>query len=106
MEPNAPNRIEQWTRKNPWVWIAAKIPEESQQILGLHDQEKDIWFIPVFLTKEEALQGLLNLPREKGVKYEVQAIHSDDLVKQSAENGFMLYILNADSEIIEKLQVN
>jgi len=91
---------------NPWVWVVVQESGGNEQFMGLHDQEENIGFIPVFISKEEALECFQNLPREKGVKYEVQAIQYDELVRQSAQNGFMLFILNNSGEILEKMVIS
>ena len=89
---------------NPWVWVVVLDPGKNEQFLGQHDQEDDISFIPVFLDKEEALQALNRLAKEEGHRYEVQAIQFEELASSSAEHGFMLFILNAKGEILEKLK--
>ena len=89
---------------NPWVWVVVIDPGKNEQFLGQHDQEDEISFIPVFLNKEEALQALNRLALEQGHRSEVQAIQYEELARSSAEHGFMLFILNAKGEILEKLK--
>lgn len=89
---------------NPWVWVVVLDPGKSEQFLGQHDQDEDISFIPVFLDKEGALQALNRLALEQGHQYEVQAILYEELARSSAEHGFMLFILNAKGEILEKMK--
>jgi hypothetical protein len=89
---------------NPWVWVVVLDPGKNEQFLGQYDQEDDISFIPVFLDKEEALQALNRLAKEEGHRYEVQAIQFEELASSSAEHEFMLFILNAKGEILEKLK--
>ena len=89
---------------NPWVWVVVLDPGKNEQFLGQHDQEGDISFIPAFLDKEEALQALNRLTLEEGHQYEVQAIHFEELARSSAKHGFMLFILNAKGEILEKIK--
>ena len=88
---------------NPWVWVVVVDPGKNEQFLGQYDQKGDISFIPAFLDKEEALQALEHLVREQGHQYEVQAIQYEELARSSAEHGFMLFILNAQGEILEKI---
>jgi hypothetical protein len=88
---------------NPWVWVVVMDPGENEQFLGQYNQEKEVSYIPTFLEKEEALQSLENLAREPEHKYEVQAIQYEDLARNAAENGFMVFILNAKGEILEKI---
>jgi len=89
---------------NPWVWVVVMDPGENEQFLGQYNQEKEISYIPTFLEKEEALQSLENLAREQGHEYEVQAIQYEDLARNAAENGFMVFILNGKGEILEKIK--
>ena len=42
----------------------------------------------------------LTLPREKGKKYEVQAIHVDDLNETAKKNGFLVAMVDGDGNII------
>ena len=89
---------------NPWVWVVVMDPGENEQFLGQYNQEEEVSYIPTFLEKEEALQSLENLAREQGHEYEVQAIQYEDLARNAVENGFMLFILNAKGEILEKIK--
>ena len=89
---------------NPWVWVVVIDPGGNEQFLGQHDKEKDVSFIPTFLEKEEALQGLKHLASEEGHKYEVQAIRYEELARDSAENGFMLFILSGAGKVLEKIR--
>jgi hypothetical protein len=88
---------------NPWVWVVVLDPGGNEQFLGQHHKEEDISFIPTFLEKEEALKGLDHLTRDKEKKYEIQAIHYEELTHDAAEHKFMLFILNGAGEILEKI---
>ena len=90
--------------KDQWVWVVIQDPGGNEQFLGQHDDEKNESFIPVFLKKDEAEKGLELLQREKGHKYEVQAIQYEDLVKRAAEHGFMLFLLSGAGEVLEKIK--
>jgi len=70
--------------ENSWVWVVIQDPGGNEQLLGQHDEENDISFIPTFLEKDEAL------------KYE-------ELTEQAFENGFMLFILNGSGELLDKV---
>ena len=88
---------------NEWVWVVIQDPGENEQFLGQHDKENDISFIPTFLAKEDALEGLAHLSREKKHKYEVQAILYEDLAQDAAKNGFMIFIINKAGEVLDKI---
>lgn len=91
-------------KNDQWVWVVVQDPGGSEQFLGQQDTERNVSFIPTFLEKEEAEKGLELLPREKGRKYEVQAILFEDLSDRAAENGFMLFILNGSGEVLDKIE--
>lgn len=91
--------------KDQWVWVVIQDPGGNEQFLGQHDDERNESFIPVFLQKEEAQQGLNFLVSEKGHKYEVQAIQFEDLSQRANEHGFMLYVLNGSGEVLEKIKI-
>ena len=67
-------------------------------------EKKDESFIPVFLEKITAQIGLDYLVREKGHKYEIQAILFEELVHHAAENGFNVYVLNGSGHIMETIK--
>jgi len=94
--------MERLSRENPWVWVVVQNPGGDEQIMGLRDQEKDAGFIPIFLTKQEANDCAADLPRERGSKYEIQAIRYRELARQAAGKGFMIYVLNGAGTICGK----
>lgn len=87
-----------------WVWVVVQDPGEEEQFLGQHDKEENISFIPAFRSKDDALQCFMNMAREKGRKYEVQAVLYEALSKDAAAGGFMIFLLNANGEILEKIK--
>jgi hypothetical protein len=89
-------------RGNQWVWVVVQDPGGNEQFLGQRDEEKGESFIPTFLEKDHAWQCLNLLAREKGHKYEVQAIRYEDLARRAADKGFMIFILNGTGEILER----
>lgn len=88
---------------NPWVWVVVMDPGGNEQFLGQHYKEEDISFIPTFLNKEDAIECLDHMTRDKEKKYEIQAIQYEELAHDAAENKFMLFILNGAGEILEKI---
>ena len=87
-----------------WVWVVVQDPEGKAQFLGQHDKQENISFIPVFHSKEEAQQCLMDMPRQKGRKYEVQAVLFEELSKDAADGGFMIFMLNENGEVLEKIK--
>ena len=96
--------MQQMNDEDQWVWVVVQDPGGNEQFLGQHDEQKDISFIPAFTDKEAAQQGYLNLIRDPGHKYEVQAILREELVKDAAAGGFSVYLLNDSGDILEKIK--
>ena len=86
-----------------WLYVVVQNPDSDSQIMGQHDEAADVRFIPAFKTKEDAQQGLLNLPTARGAKYEIQALIAEDLQRYASERGFMLFVLDADGRIEEQI---
>jgi len=87
-----------------WVWVVVQDPGGREQFLGQHDKLENVSYIPVFRSKEEAQQCFLNMVRRKNYKYEVQAIVFEDLAKDAAANGFMIFRLNENGEILQRIK--
>ena len=90
--------------EDQWVWVVVQDPGDNEQFLGQHDEQEDISFIPVFADKEAAQQGLLGLTRQPGHKYEVQAILREELLKDAAAGGFLIFLLNESGDVLEKIK--
>ena len=87
-----------------WIWVVVQDPGDKEQFLGQHDKTENISFIPAFHTKDAAQQGLLNLARDKNRKYEVQAILYEELAKDAAANGFMIFLIDENGDVLEKIK--
>jgi uncharacterized protein (DUF169 family) len=74
--------------------------ETNDQIVGQIDKEKDINYIPTFLTKEAAQQAVLFIPKQKGKKIEIQAIIYEDLSRYANTNDFLIFILDENGKIL------
>jgi hypothetical protein len=86
-----------------WIWVIVQDPEKNEQFFGQHDTDRNISFIPAFLDKGEAQQGLIQLSCEPGKKYEPQAILYEDLARHALENRFLIYLLDSTGKILETL---
>jgi hypothetical protein len=84
-----------------WVYVIVCNPGGNEQFLGLIDKENNIHFIPTFQSKEAAGDCFLTLPKEKGKKYEIQAIHIDELTEDAIKNGFIVAMVDNDGNIIK-----
>lgn len=89
--------------KEQWVYVLIQNPGGAEQIIGQHDEQSDISFIPAFLEKEDGLKCYHLLKREGGLKDEFQAILLEDLAKQAQENSFLIFLFNGEGEIINKI---
>ena len=85
-----------------WVYVFVCDPGKNESFLGLYNAEKDIHFIPAFRSKEEANDCFLTLPREKGRKYELQAVHIEELSLEAEKNGFAVAIVDQNGKIIDE----
>jgi len=95
--------MSQSIKNHQWVYVVIQDPEKDAQYLGQYETESDTAFIPVFIEKEHALMCINLLAKEKGKKYEVQAVMFDHLAEHAKAGGFMLYVLNSEGAIEEKI---
>lgn len=86
-----------------WLYVTIQKNGPNEQIVGQTDTEHDISFIPAFLSKEVALQAMFHLRLEKKKKYEVQAIICEDLARHAVENGFLVWVLDEEGNVLERL---
>lgn len=86
-----------------WIWIIVMDPESAPQYLGQQDEDTGVAYIPAFLDKEDAQQGVLRLSIEKGKKIEIQAVLYDQLTEDAAGNGFHIFIISAQGTILERI---
>ena len=84
-----------------WVYVFVCDPGDNESFLGLYNGEKEINFIPAFRTKDEANECFLNIPREKGRKYELQAIHIEELHEDAEKNGFTVALVDSDGQVLK-----
>ena len=85
-----------------WVYVIVQNPGNNESFLGQEDMEKNISFIPAFISNENASACLAHLKKDDSQKYEIQAILYEDLQKNASQNGFMVFILSASGEILKK----
>lgn len=84
-----------------WLWVVVSDKDTDGHYLGLYDESQDMNFIPAFESKEAANDCFLQLPREKGKKYEVQAVHVEELTKDAEKSGFAVAIVDAEGKIVK-----
>ena len=96
--------MENSIKGDTWIWVIVQDPGGDEQFLGQLDEEHHISFIPAFFQKEDAEQCFLQLQRQKGLKHEIQAVFFDELSKDASKNGFMIFMLNAEGQVLEKIK--
>lgn len=88
-----------------WVWVFVQNPEGAAQIIGQKESDSGVAFIPVFYSKETALQCFNLLAIDPGVKTEAQAIIFEDLKQYARDGGFMIFMLDGRGGVKEKIGV-
>ncbi|MDY0374220.1 MAG: hypothetical protein RBQ72_00640 [Desulfobacterium sp.] len=93
------------TVKDQWLFIVVQNPGTgSEQFMGFKTRDDEQEFIPAFESRQEAEQCFLIMPKDvMKNKYEVQAIHRDDLILTARDNGFNLFLMDDKSRIKKKL---
>ncbi len=85
-----------------WVYVMVQSPEKDARIVGQVDAENNISFIPMFMDKESATQGMIHMAKERAKKYEIQAIMFEDLEKYAAESQFLIFVLDDEGRVVDK----
>jgi len=86
-----------------WIYTVITNPGSNEQVLGQHDAEANISYIPIFKEKEHATQGLLNLEVDRGTRCEVQAVLYGDIAEAADKNNFLVYLLDASGNVLNKM---
>jgi hypothetical protein len=87
-------------QKMSWVYVFVCDPGSDESFLGLYNEDEEVNFIPTFSSKEDANDCFLTLPREKGKKYELQAIHIEELEEAATQNGFLVAMVDSEGKFI------
>ncbi len=90
-------------KPDTWLFVAIQDPGEKEHFFGLHNEQMDVAYIPAFLNKDDAQSCLIHLPTKRGKKYEVQAVMYEDLAKDASQNKFLIFILDGDGNILDKI---
>ncbi|MGE0084332.1 MAG: hypothetical protein AB7S75_07905 [Desulfococcaceae bacterium] len=86
-----------------WLWVLIQEKDGKEQIVGQYFKEDDISFIPAFEEKEYARRCQGKMILEEGMKYELQAMHINDLKMQAGAGGFQIFLLNGVGEILRRI---
>ncbi len=87
--------------KKGWVYTFVCEPGPKESFFGLFDEEKNVNVIPVFRNKDDANDCFLTMPREKGKKYELQAVHIGDIQEIAAKNGFVVTLVDGEGRLVQ-----
>ncbi|MFZ5562973.1 MAG: hypothetical protein ACOZBW_02905 [Thermodesulfobacteriota bacterium] len=94
----------QQPKNSDWVFVAAEAAGDwAGQFVAYRDESAGVSYIPVFYKKEDAQACFINLPREKGKKYEIQAVMFEDLAKDAGASGCLIFMLDAEGHILLKI---
>ncbi len=85
-----------------WVWVIIQDPDGDETLLGQHDPENGIRFIPAFPDRESAQTGLHTLVRDPTLKVEVQAIEIGEVIHQATGQGYQLLIMDQNGKVLKK----
>jgi len=87
-------------QKMSWVYVFVGDPGSDESFLGLYNEEEEVNFIPTFTSREDANDCFLTLPREKGKKYELQAVHIEELQEAATQNGFLVAMVDSEGKLV------
>jgi len=87
-----------------WTWVVIISPGEDEQILGQEDAETKEAYIPFFSDKDQANRCYHLLAKEARKKYEVTAMLFDELADHARASGFVLYRLDGDGNVEERVE--
>jgi len=85
-----------------WVYVFVCDPGSNESFLGIHSEGEGLNLLPAFRSKEDANDCFLSLPREKGERYELQAVHIDELHEDAGKNGFVVTMVDSEGKIIKE----
>jgi len=90
-------------KNDEWVYVLVQKSGQTETIVGQRDTQNDIDFIPLFKTRDTALQGITQLVKESDQTFEIQAIIYEDLLRYANNGSFLLFVLDGRGRILSKL---
>lgn len=94
-----------------WVYVVIIVNQTpgGDQLLGQtlpgNDGQSPISFIPAWQSKEDALKCWNLLALDGNKKHEVQAIIYEDLKARARENGFVVFVMDGEGNILFDLKL-
>ncbi len=95
------NRVKPVNAGN-WVYVLVQDPDADAQILGQQDTKSQVAYVPVFKDKDSALALAPHLAKPLGHRYEVQAILYEDLAFYAEENGFWMFFIDSQGNVVDR----
>jgi len=86
-----------------WVWAIVQNPGKDESFLGQNDTANDIRFIPAFYDKDSSLRCMNAFSKDLFSTYEPQAVILEDLLNYAGKQGFLVFILNNEGKILQRL---
>lgn len=90
-------------KKYDWVFVAVENSGGREGFVGYRDAPSGVSYIPAFYSKEAAQACFINLPREPGKKYEIQAVFFEELIRDAVANTFLIFMLDGEGRILLKI---
>ena len=84
-----------------WIYVLVEVIAEVEQIVGRHDTERNIRFIPIFMDRDTAQIGAVRLAIEN--KFEIQAMLLDDLLQYASANQSLIFVMDQQGAILTKM---
>ena len=84
-----------------WIYVLVEVTANSEQIIGRHDTERNIRFIPIFTDRDSAQLGAVRLAIEN--KFEIQAMLFEDLLQYASANHSLIFVMNQQGAIQTKM---
>jgi len=86
-----------------WVYVAIENATGLEGFVGYRDEPSGVTYIPAFYEKETAQACFINMPREPGKKYEIQAVLFEELTRDAAANTFLIFMLDEEGRVMLKI---
>lgn len=84
-----------------WIYALVEKTPDNERIIGQHDTEHDIRFIPIYMDRDAARLGAAHLAIEKS--YEIQAIIYEDLLQYAALNQSLVFLMDGRGALLSKI---
>ncbi len=85
-----------------WVYVLIQNPGADERMVGQHDAQTGLSYVPVFMDKDTAMQGVVHIAKEKYNKYEIQAIIFEDVCHFATREKFELFFIDAEGNVLDR----